>query len=159
MNKIKEYINWQIFLILFVNIFMASSYFTWIYLMGIIAIELMFGDSFGLLYMFLLALILIMKFLYLPILYSLLGKYSKNKIVKSFIYNLKNNKKFRIKVLVLVSIPTIILSFRQAGYDEFWSDIMAFTNTFIIQFTFIDLLGSYVVLFLWWWIRGELKSE
>lgn len=58
MTSIKEYINWQIFLILFVNIFMASSYFTWIYLMGIIAIELMFGDSFGLLYMFLLALIL-----------------------------------------------------------------------------------------------------
>lgn len=147
--------------------------------MGIIAIELMFGDSFGLLYTFLLALIFIMKFLYLPIMYFFLEKYSQNKVVKTFIYNLKNKKNFRRNLFILVSIPTIILAliasvecyYELLPSDEYYYNLLSFTDycdilfyviktfieVYVAYFVIADLQGSYVVLFLWWWIRGELK--
>lgn len=159
MINVKEYLNWQILLILFVNIFMANSYFTWIYPLGMLAIKIMFGDGSGLLYIFLAILILTMKFLYLPILYSLLDKYSKNMVVKNFISNMKKRAEYRKKILIVAGMPTLIIAIKYGlnNYHDIFSYMYSFIEAIMGQLCCMDLFGSYLILFLWWKLKGELR--
>ncbi len=108
---------------------------------------------------------LVLRFFLLPFTYNFLEKKSQNEIVKNFIYKLKNNKKARYSILL---ISEILFVFFYVFYKFIFNNMpnlfaydIKYLNSIIcihIQFTlFSDLLGSYLVLFLWWKFKGELK--
>lgn len=162
MAKIKEYLNWQILLIVLVNLFLVCFYRLGILILGIAAIKIYFShgtysSAYEYALLFFSLLFCLTRVLYLPILYSCLDKKSNNKIVKNFIYNLKNNKKFRIIILCLVELPTLIFAFNGISYNYFGQAVYEFIFFITLSFVLLDLFGSYVFLFLWWKVTGQLK--
>lgn len=159
MTKIKEYLNWQIMLIVFVNLFMANTYFAAKHLLGIPAVYLMFNYKNAWIVFFASMFICISRVIYLPVLYSFLENKSNNKLVKKFIYNLKNNKKFRIIFLIFVELPvfTIAVTGAHNGAYNVFSYLFNLCFGIFFSFCLLDLFGSYVFLFLWWKITGQLK--
>ena len=180
-KTLEKYINWQILLIVFVNLFLANIFYHGIAL----ALYLSSRFDFNLIITILVLCIIfpIQRFIWLPVLYSALEKYSKNELVQKLIYNLKNNSKFRWKTLCIVEIPLIcyclfklinvVLNGWQIGAGFNYTDYSTINWMFyknqllniscellilvLMLMIFFDLFGSYIVLFLWWKIRGELK--
>lgn len=114
------------------------------------------------------AIVLLARVVFLPIIYDHMEKNSKSEAVKNFIYNLKNNWKFRIKLILswdLLAVLFLSSSFFVKLFTAFPSNfnlniIPEFVNIvlFVIAFNiFFDPVGSYVALFVWWKIRGELR--
>ena len=94
-KTLEKYINWQILLIVFVNLFLANIFYHGIAL----ALYLSSRFDFNLIITILVLCIIfpIQRFIWLPVLYSALEKYSKNELVQKLIYNLKKNSKVRGK--------------------------------------------------------------
>ena len=181
-KTLEKYINWQILLIVFVNLFLANIFYHGIAL----ALYLSSRFDFNLIITILVLCIIfpMQRFIWLPVLYSALEKYSKNELVQKLIYNLKNNSKFRWKTLFIVELPWIcyyiyLIMYKiisglstYARYDSTgflntinWNLYWYSLNSYLSQILFVALIlivffnmsGSYLVLFLWWKIRGELK--
>lgn len=92
------------------------------------------------------------RLLILPVFYSKFEKYSKSKLVQIFISNLKSNCKYQVLTLFIVELPLILyflLTVDSIGLERFIECL------YYLLFAFVcfDLLGCYVVLFLWWKIK------
>ena len=95
---------------------------------------------FGILFL----LLLIQKCVVLPIAYHFIEKYAQETIILDFIHNLKSSWKWKIGVLLILSIVPGILS----------KDVSSFTF-----FLFISPVPSYLALYLWWWIEDKIKKR
>lgn len=159
MIKLKEYFNWQILLILFVNIFLANSFFYIKYVMGYPAVWIYGGHKFAFILCLLGMFLCVIRVIYLPILYSLLEKYSKNSVVKKFINKLKTDKIFQIQILVLIELPILYLGITNSfgNNSNIFKSFYEMVFFLLVSAGFIDLFGSYVVLFLWWKFKDELR--
>lgn len=90
--------------------------------------------------------------------YSLTEKFTKNKLIKKFIYILKNNWKVKLNVLKLIALPPLffIIFIIFFPYSESIIPNLKDINTlYMIKltlfFTFYNYaFGNYFVLFLWW---------
>lgn len=162
----KKYLNKDIFLVLFVNLFLANQlphgsaifdiWFACVLILGVKNLDkLSLYKQFLLVFIGLIPLFVCMaRIVCLPILYTYLEKYSKEKVIQKFIYNLKNKRLFRIKLLLLIETPIWICTF----IINNGKNVLEYFIIFIIFIVFFDLFGSYLVLFLWWKLRGELKN-
>lgn len=186
LDYMKKYLNWQILLIVFVNLFLANMYPHGVFIVAYFTIPFLFnehGTVIQELMLILALLLLIVRLFWLPILYKKLEKYSKNELVQKFIFNLKNNGTFRWKMLCIVEIPlicyclfkliSVVLNGWQIGAGFNYADYstinwISYRNQLLnvscelsimvlMTMIFFDLFGSYLALFLWWKIRGELK--
>ncbi|MCI5823321.1 MAG: hypothetical protein MRZ90_00105 [Candidatus Gastranaerophilales bacterium] len=106
----------QVLLIIFVNLFVADITISYIYVsfiailtrydtVSILGIDVKCVD----IYIILLMVITILKYISLPILYNILYKISKNKIILGFIHLLKTNILFKIFILFLALAPGFLL--------------------------------------------------
>lgn len=161
MYKIKEYLSWQILLLILTNLLLADECIIGFILLMSASIVVIFSKNIFISgSIFLLAVLFCLcRIIYLPILYSLLEKKSNNVIILKFIYNLKNKKDMRKKILLILSIlPSIFIAYCSiVGTSNIIECFIRFGILTVNYFLLFSLLGSYVVLFLWWWIRGELK--
>ncbi len=106
----------QVLLIIFVNLFVADITISYIYVsfiailtrydtVSILGLDVKCVD----IYIILLMVITILKYISLPILYNILYKISKNKIILGFIQLLKTNLLFKIFILFLALAPGFLL--------------------------------------------------
>ena len=106
----------QVLLIIFVNLFVADITISYIYVsfiailtrydtVSILGIDVKCVD----IYIILLMVITILKYISLPILYNILYKISKNRIILGFIQLLKTNLLFKIFILFLALAPGFLL--------------------------------------------------
>ena len=183
----KKVLSKDILIIIFVNLFLANIYPHGLFIAVYFATPFLFEESGTLTQkmMFTFALFLpVVRLFWLPILYARMEKYSNNELVQKFISNLKNNTKFRWKTLFIVELPWIcyyiyLIMYKiisglstYARYDSTgflntinWNLYWYSLNSYLSQILFVALIlivffnmsGSYLVLFLWWKIRGELK--
>ncbi len=96
---------------------------------------------FGILFL----LLLIQKCIVLPIAYHFIEKHAQETIILDFIHNLKSSWKWKIGILVALTIIPTALS-----QDE---------SEFLVFLLFISPLPSYIALFLWWWIEDLIKKR
>ncbi len=135
-----------LFIIEFLNIILllASDIYKLPYLICILLVVLFF-------------LIVLQMFIF-PLLYKDVEKNKAHKYVYKFIYNLKNNSDFRFIFLYLFELFLFIyllIIWLKFSISSFMLDYM---RIFLLTIVFFDLFGSYLVLFLWWKLRGELKN-
>ena len=99
-------------------------------------------------------LIYIIKNISLPILYYILEKTSKSKLIKKFINNLKHKFIMKLLVLFLSIIPFLIWNKLNDSLlkKEIWSDFFFFCIVF-------GLFGSYLFLFLFWEVEKLWRRE
>lgn len=186
MQKIKKILSKDILITVFVNLFLANIYPYGFFIAVYFALPFLFEESGTLIQKIMFALVLLLpvvRLFWLPILYSKMEKYSKNELVQKFIFNLKNNGTFRWKMLCIVEIPlicyclfkliSVVLNGWQIGAGFNYADYstinwISYRNQLLnvscelsimvlMTMIFFDLFGSYLALFLWWKIRGELK--
>lgn len=154
-NKIKEYINWQTLLILFVNVFLAHYAILGIALFGIFLIYGYFGDEslkrdiiiyIALIFFFIFS---VLRLFCLPILYSKLEQKSSNPVVLELISLLKTNRVFRYELVIFIILV-----------DSSWfleAPFVGFISILALYTLFLSSSLSYIVLFCWWKYKGELK--
>ena len=99
---------------------------------------------------FLIVLSYIVKCTILPIVYSYFERNSNNVIVKTFIYNLKDNWKWRIGVLVL----TMLLPFNI--YQNTHNDLI---QIIFLQIFVMSFFVSYLTLYLWWDVKNLVTKN
>ena len=144
MRFIKDTLSFisQVLLIIFVNLFVADLTFS-ILIMTLYYYVNDNCDICGILS----AMLFILKFISLPILYKVLYKKSKNKIILGFIHLLKTNILFKIFILFLTLIPENLLFNKKFKLFE------------ILLYIYVSLFGSYLFLFLWWEVEKWWKRE
>ncbi len=127
-------------------------------------IEVLFGGYLLAFLDFVFVIFVGLRFCILPVTYNFLEKKSKNNIIKKIIYNLKNNRKVRYITLIVSELP--FLSFYIAGsyyrfmaYVDVPTEIMDFLVIQACITLFADLLGCYIVLFLWWKFADIYKQK
>lgn len=101
-------------------------------------------------------LLFILRILILPFLYEYFEKKTCNMRLKNFIHNLKHNYLYRLLILIIVEIPflLLVLNANTVHYPPYWERIELHA---LLTCTF-DLLGCYLVLFLWWDIQKFIKK-
>mgnify|MGYP006916228072 CR=1 FL=1 len=100
--------------------------------------------------------ILILRICILPFTYSYFEKKTNNVCLKNFICNLKNNYFYRLLMLIIVEVPFLLLVLKANTVH-----IPAYKEQIelhIILTSSCDLLGCYLVLFLWWDIQKLIKK-
>lgn len=148
----------QVLLIIFVNLFVADITISYIYVsfiailtrydtVSILGIDVKCVD----IYIILLMVITILKYISLPILYNILYKISKNRIILGFIQLLKTNLLFKIFILFLALAPGFLLILI---YNP-EIDLVLYLYIYI----YMGLFGSYLFLFFWWQIEKWWKSD
>ncbi len=178
--NIKQYLNKEIIFVVLINLLGANIIFSGpiiVLIAVIIASAFSYDPDRALtVAVFTFLAIILLRLLVLPIAYGKLERKSKNEIIQKFIHNLKNNNKFRLKFLLFTELPVFlyiifisIINIKDYLEDHNFNFSHMDANSYligdlkeiciailIIMFCF-DLFGSYLVLFLWWKIRGELK--
>ena len=146
----------QVLLIIFVNLFVADITISYIYVsfiailtrydtVSILGIDVKCVD----IYIILLMVITILKYISLPILYNILYKISQNRIILGFINLLKTNIFFKILILFLTLIVAYLIHiFIGSNFSFILFDII-----------FLGLFGSYLFLFFWWEIEKWWKND
>ena len=102
--------------------------------------------------------LVLLKLCVFPILYKNMSQIKQLQLLYKFIYNLKMNKSFQfIFLYVFEVILFLYLLYFLVGYSilQLFSSLI---QEYWIILIFFDLFGSYLVLFLWWKLRGELKN-
>ena len=102
--------------------------------------------------------LVLLKLCVFPILYKNMSQIKQLQLLYKFIYNLKMNKSFQfIFLYVFEVILFLYLLYFLFGYSilQLFSSLI---QEYWIILIFFDLFGSYLVLFLWWKLRGELKN-
>lgn len=185
LNDFKKYFHWQILLIVFVNLFLANFFplidisFIFMFLVEFLNRDL--PEHY--IIWFILFIFFITRPFWLPVTYYFLEHKSKNELVQRFIYNLKNKSSFRKKILLFTGMPLLIfllivilfvILFDWNTPEVDYANILQTINwlkyirevliTIIIciifglaRILFFDLVGSYLILFLFWKIRRKLK--
>ena len=95
-------------------------------------------------------LLLILRLLVLPFAYKKLENFQNYKLVSQFIHKLKQSNYLKLTVLVIAYFcycPTGLPYFSGDFYGQ------------LIQGLIFGLLGSYIVLFAWWYIEAKIKNR
>ena len=144
MRFIKDTLSFisQVLLIIFVNLFIADFI-----VLFIILVLYMYANEDSNICQYLDLVYPILKFPSLPILYNILYKISKNKIILGFIHLLKTNILFKIFILFLTLIPENLLFNKKFKLFE------------ILLYIYVSLFGSYLFLFLWWEVEKWWKND
>ena len=148
----------QVLLIIFVNLFVADITISYIYVsfiailtrydtVSILGIDVKCVD----IYIILLMVITILKYISLPILYNILYKISKNRIILGFIHLLKTNILFKIFILFLTLIPEYLFFISNSKSTSIFA--------YVYIFIYFGLFGSYLFLFFWWEIEKWWKRD
>lgn len=148
MKFIKDTLSFifQVLLIIFVNFFIAD-----VIVLFIILAAYLYANEDRHLCQSLDVMFPILKFSSLPILYSILYKISKNRIILGFINLLKNNVFFKIFILFLTLIPEYLFFISNSKSINIFS--------YIYIYIYMGLFGSYLFLFLWWEVEKWWKRE
>ena len=136
----------QVLLIIFVNLFFADLTFS-ILIMTLYYYVNDNCDICGILSVML----FILKFISLPILYNILYKISKSKIILGFIHLLKTNILFKIFILFLTLIPEYLFFISNSKSTSIFA--------YVYIFIYFGLFGSYLFLFFWWEIEKWWKND
>ena len=160
MRFIKDTLSFifQVLLIIFVNLFVAditipfilvvfAAFVTRYDTVSILGLDVKCVD----IYIILLMVITILKYISLPILYNILYKISKNKIILGFINLLKINTFFKIFILFLTLIVTYLIHIFIGSNFSF--------SFILFDIIFFGLFGSYLFLFLWWEVEKWWKND
>ena len=150
----------QVLLIIFVNLFVADITISYIYVsfiailtrydtVSILGIDVKCVD----IYIILLMVITILKYISLPILYNILYKISKNRIILGFIQLLKTNLLFKIFILFLALVPGFLLILI---YNP---EIDLVLYLYIYIYIYMGLFGSYLFLFFWWEVEKWWQKD
>lgn len=163
MQKIKRFLNWETLLLTFVHIFWADgtiiigSYFVYSVLMFYSGVDAT-NPILMKIILSLFPILILLKFIGLPLTYLFLNKTSKNEMILTFIQNLKSNKKKQKQVLTIAFMPTLILYIYMLSYNLFIQREYALrdsTLTTLFMAIFINIFGSYLFLFGWWKIKNK----
>ncbi len=148
MKFIKDTLSFifQVLLIIFVNFFVAD-----VTLLYIILALCAYANEENDIYNNLAAILSILKFISLPILYKILYEKSKNRIILGFINLLKNNIFFKIFILFLTLIPEYLFFISNAKSIS----ILPYIQIFI----YVGLFGSYLFLFFFWEVEKLWRRE
>lgn len=160
MDKILRYLNIQIIFVILVNIFLADITFISLPILLYSFLEHLKNIGSYLDYPLIILYILsILRLFVLPILYTILEKKSKNEIIQKFIYNLKNSNKYKGMVLLITFMP-VFLFIAITNFSDLikpGTDLQGyFWTLFICEFIW-GLFGSYLVLFLYWYIKDKIN--
>lgn len=164
MENIKKYFNWEIILTLLVNFFLADfTLLSMIILLYAVSIAQSQPDRAFSIMLFVLFLAFL-RIIYLPILYTVLEKKSKNEIVQKFINSMKNNKKTRVIILLVTLLPVFLYVtysvFAASSADtEIFLFVLHYSGYLLLYTLGFGLFGSYLVLFLWWYLMDKFKSK
>ena len=145
----KKYLNRDVFLILLGNMLADYSFIGLLFLV-LIMFFLMNNNNLGFAFVFLFLLFFLVRLIILPIVYTYLEKNTKHNFIKIFIYKLRTSWFVKFLILLLTLIPTIIDLFCLEGY--FFFDTHLFRSAL-----FLGLFGSYLILFLYWFIVDIIK--
>ena len=148
MRFIKDTLSFifQVLFIVFVNLFIAD----FIVLYIILALY-MYANEDSNICQYLDLVYPILKFTSLPILYNILYKISKNKIILGFINLLKTNIFFKILILFLTLIPEYLFFISNSKSTSIFA--------YVYIYIYISLFGSYLFLFLWWEVEKWWKND
>lgn len=116
--------------------------------------------------------IVLTRLMILPVLYDFWGEQTQSEIIRKFIYSLKNSVKTRILVLflcfVFYLIGNMIFSI-QLRPDEWRTELLNIDVTIIqiiqaaigslICSIIFGLVGDYLVLFSYWWLKRRFKGS
>ena len=163
--KIKRYLTKDIIIIFIINLLTDVSCVMEIGYILCVLFSHCDLERFALPLFLILNLIFFLHFLTLPILYFFMARFSKNEIVKIFIKNLRTSNKFKLQILgysLLVTLlneiiyeiinppfPITFVNFLLGLFD---------ISRFISWTLFFGLFGSYLVLYLYWYIEDKAKA-
>lgn len=103
--------------------------------------------------------IIIARLFILPVFYNWFKNIAKDKYIQDFLYKLRYSRKTKLLVLFLSPIPFIIeIYLLSNGYTTILKELLREIATLYIYSLFCGLLGSYVVLFIYWFIEDKIKS-
>ena len=151
------------FLIIFINFFVAdlNIIFIWLLIMTLayfaflsylLNIDWLDLPNYYLVPLIIIGIcIFIIKFISLPLLYSFLSKNSQSRLIKKFIYALKNKIIVKFFILFLSIIPCLIFNMLTKPDDILFS--------FLVFCLILGLFGSYLFLFLWWEVEKWWKND
>ena len=150
----KKYLNRDMFLILIGNMLADISFIV----KKILAIGLLFlledKDILGYIFLFLFIFMLLIRLIILPVLYSYLEKNSQYDIVKKFIFGIKTSwflKLFTLLIAFVLSTIIINIDFLDISFNLFY------LKKCLIASLLFGLVGSYLILFLYWFIVDIIK--
>ena len=143
----KKYLNRDVFLILLGNILASFSFYAVLFT-SFFFLLLINNNIQGFISLFLFLFLFSSRLILLPILYTYLEKNTKHDIVKTFICKLKIS--FVAKFLILT------LAFIFAFIDVFYYCGKIYIKLLCISL-FFGLFGSYLILFLYWFIVDIIK--
>lgn len=157
----KNILCWEILILIFVHLFLADGtilIFCTLMPITVIAAYSATGDSNPALIIILLGILavsILLKFIYLPLTYNLMEKKSKKSFILNFIKNLKNNNKFKLRALFFSLTPYLIFYFyliiKKAGSSSF--NLLSITYLICFMSIVTGVFGSYLMLFAWWKFR------
>ena len=164
--KIKEYLTKDIIVIFITNLLTDVSCVMEIgYILCLLFISLSDLERFALPLFLILNLIFFLHFITLPILYSFMAKFSKNEIVQKFINKLRTSNKFKLQILGYSLFATllneIVYEIITPPYPKKFVNFLLglFDISRFISWTlFFGLFGSYLVLYLYWYIEDKAKA-
>ena len=145
----KKYLNRDVFLILLGNMLADYSFIGLLFLV-LIMFFLMNNNNLGFAFVFLFLLFFLVRLIILPIIYTYLEKNTKHNFITIFIYKLRTSWFVKFLILLLTLIPTIIDNF--CFFNKF-----LFDSSFFRIALFLGLFGSYLILFLYWFIVDIIK--
>lgn len=102
--------------------------------------------------------IMIIRLFVLPIFYNLLKNHTKDKYIQKFLYKLKYSAKTKLLILILSPIPFIIEFLAIFGSVKSGLELLAGIGTLYLYSLFCGLFGSYLVLFIYWYIEDKIKK-
>ncbi len=156
---LREIFHKDILLFLLANIFADVTIQN--FELGFISIMPGFQDEAACLEKYIFAAVINLNFLsrivILPVIYEYIENKSENLILKNFIFHLKKSHKAKFYVLLINTIYTFILiSLTLNIYSNF--DIKFFIFIFVVSILmslFFGLMGSYIALYLYWYLNKK----
>ena len=111
-------------------------------------------------YLILAVIIMVGRLFILPNFYNWFVGFAKEKYIQDFLYGLRYSIKVKILVAILSPIPFIIECFilskcAESGFGGLLDGII----TLYVFSLFAGLLGSYVILYMYWYINDKIKNS
>ena len=110
---------------------------------------------------FILAIIIsIGRLFILPNFYNWFAGFAKDKYIQDFLYGLRHSLIVKLLVAILSPIPFIIECFilSDCVESDFWGLLDGITTLYVFSL-FAGLLGSYIVLYIYWCIEDKIKDR
>ena len=96
----------------------------------------------------------------LPNFYNWFAGFAKDKYIQDFLYGLRHSLKVKLLVAILSPIPFIIEFFILSNCAESdFGGLLEGIITLYVFSLFAGLLGSYIVLYIYWYIEDKIKNR